>query len=722
MKKLIYTKLVVAILIVVNLSAYSQVKTKIFEAGVPNTLIPAKDIPRNERSITAPVEFEKLKNLVKTGKEVTTDYKYSFALPVNVDIDVLTAAKVIEKDSLIVYVLTIKAYSALNVSVHFNEFYLSPNALLSIYTNHELTDSITAKENNQNKVWATRVYQGNTMNIVLKVPLKEKGFSALRINQINFGYRKFGNDFFGNPGTSAPCNRNVVCPEGTGWENERNSVALIVSGGVTSCTGALIMNTCNTNIPYLLTAEHCLDANVQNWVFQFQTWSTTCIGDNGWREDVQFNGCQLRANNGATDFALLELNQIPPTNSGIFYAGWSRDANPATSATGIHHPSGDLMKISRDIDPVISVTYPGSGGNNHWRATFDQGIVQHGSSGSSLFDQNHRVVGQLHGNQNNTCAIGDNNCFCNQLPVGEYGRFDISWTGGGTNATRLSNWLDPTNSGALTTNTTNISLLTNSGTYYIAGDNTVCATSNDYIITNLPAGANVQWQASPSGIVTINSPNSTQTTLTKNSSGNITLTAIITNTCGGPTTVTKEVRVGGYSSSDYQISGPSIACNNQEVYFSITPTLIGATGYAWFWPSDWTYIAGNNSNYLTLRTGTSSGVVGVRVANACDAGGSPATKYVQVNNCGYGFTASPNPTNNTLTVQAVDGKGQPSKDPAQKFYELQITDKSGVIKKQFKYAGGLQQTSINLSPLPANLYFLRVWDGKAWTSLQIFKQ
>jgi hypothetical protein len=137
MKKLIYTKLVVAILIVVNLSAYSQVKTKIFEAGVPSTLIPAKDIPRNERSITAPVEFENLKNLVKTGKEVTTDYKYSFALPVNVDIDVLKAAKVIEKDSFIVYALTIKAYSALNVSVHFNEFYLSPNALLSIYTNHE---------------------------------------------------------------------------------------------------------------------------------------------------------------------------------------------------------------------------------------------------------------------------------------------------------------------------------------------------------------------------------------------------------------------------------------------------------------------------------------------------------------------------------------------------------------------------------------------------------
>jgi len=39
--------------------------------------------------------------------------------------------------------------------------------------------------------------------------------------------------------------------------------------------------------------------------------------------------------------------------------------------------------------------------------------------------------------------VSDNPCHCQQTPIGEYGRFDISWNGGGTNDTRLSNWLDP---------------------------------------------------------------------------------------------------------------------------------------------------------------------------------------------------------------------------------------------------------------------------------------
>ena len=83
---------------------------------------------------------------------------------------------------------------------------------------------------------------------------------------------------------------------------------------------------------------------------------------------------------------------------------------------------------------------------------------------------------------------------------------------------------------------------------------------------------------------------------------------------------------------------------------------------------------------------------------------------------------SPNPTSSTMTVQVVDEKGVLSKDPKEKFYELQITDKIGAVKKQFKYASGLKQTNINLSTLPSDLYFLRIWDGKIWTSMEIIKK
>jgi hypothetical protein len=147
------------------------------------------------------------------------------------------------------------------------------------------------------------------------------------------------------------------------------------------------------------------------------------------------------------------------------------------------------------------------------------------------------VVGQLSGNPN---TMGN---YCAEQ-IGEYGRFDLSWTGGGTNSTRLSNWLDPSNSGAMTTNTTNVSALIPT-TFSISGDNLFCTTSNPYTIPNLPAGSIVSWSTTPTGIATPGTPNSTQTTLIKSANGVITLTATITNACGGPITLTKNNIVVG---------------------------------------------------------------------------------------------------------------------------------------------------------------------------------
>lgn len=229
----------------------------------------------------------------------------------------------------------------MNISVQFSDFVLSENAILSIYTRNELTDSITKKENNINNIWATRVYQGSEIIITLILPVSEKNKNSLKIGKVFFGYKQFGSSFFGNPGASATCNVNVVCAAGNGWEDERNSVALIVVDGFEQCTGTLVMNTCGTNIPYLLTANHCLGAgNVQNWVFQFQTWSNICTPNGTFREDIQFNGSTLKANNCELDFALLEMSQTPAANSGITYAGWSRSSTPPTSGATLHHPQG----------------------------------------------------------------------------------------------------------------------------------------------------------------------------------------------------------------------------------------------------------------------------------------------------------------------------------------------------------------------------------------------
>ena len=52
------------------------------------------------------------------------------------------------------------------------------------------------------------------------------------------------------------CNHDVLCPLGVGWEDQINSVAMIIVGGSGSCTGVLVNNTSNDGTPYFLSANH----------------------------------------------------------------------------------------------------------------------------------------------------------------------------------------------------------------------------------------------------------------------------------------------------------------------------------------------------------------------------------------------------------------------------------------------------------------------------------
>ena len=108
---------------------------------------------------------------------------------------------------------------------------------------------------------------------------------------------------------------------------------------------------------------------------------------------------------------------------------------------GIHHPAGDIKKVSRENDPLISTTFGSCPANSHWGVTgWDEGVTEGGSSGSPLFDQNHRIVGQLHG--------GASACGAASLSD-EYGKMSYSWNPQNSDSTnQLKYWLDPHQSNA----------------------------------------------------------------------------------------------------------------------------------------------------------------------------------------------------------------------------------------------------------------------------------
>ncbi len=129
------------------------------------------------------------------------------------------------------------------------------------------------------------------------------------------------------------------------------------------------------------------------------------------------------------------------------------------------------MKISFENDAPTQVSYESA---QCWRVIWNSGTTEGGSSGSPLFNQDHRIVGQLYGG-NASCS--------NTSGHDNYGRFNISWNRG------LSDFLDPNNTGAMTTNTIAIP--------YISGPTHVCYTSSKtFTLVNMPAGATVNWTKS----------------------------------------------------------------------------------------------------------------------------------------------------------------------------------------------------------------------------------
>ena len=373
--------------------------------------------------------------MMRFGKEFTVDLNLAEL-----------ASKTILPSGDVVYQYGIECPNAVSVNLVFDKFYLPTGSKLFITdaNSNEFIGAYTSFNNNQNNMLGTEILYTSKVIVELVEPKNAIGTSQLVIGTIVSGFRNLDvmmkalND-------AGNCHYDANCPQGAAWVNQKNSVAMMVNGGG-FCTGALVNNTSGTIIPYFLSANHC-GTNPGGWVFRFRWESpsgqTVCgTGANSVNgpETMNVNGGILRASYAGSDVTLTELNTAPNPAWGIYYSGWDNSGAAVSSAVGIHHPSGDIKKISFENSALTSGSWGGTPANSHWHCPgWDLGVTEPGSSGSPLFDQNHRVIGQLHG--------GASACGASDLSD-EYGKFSVSWTGNATNSTRLSNWLDPSNTGA----------------------------------------------------------------------------------------------------------------------------------------------------------------------------------------------------------------------------------------------------------------------------------
>lgn len=339
------------------------------------------------------------------------------------------------------------APNAVSLNFGFSEFRLPEGARLDITSadGSQFIRSFTSEDNNVNNELWTPVILSDDVIVTLTAPAQSVSDVRLTIGTVGQGFRKFSE----STQKSGSCNVDVACTDSRGWEKEINSVAVISTGGSTFCTGFMVNNTANDGKPLFMTAAHCriTAATAPSLVAYWNYQASSCRGPRDGRLDQFTTGAVHLATFARSDFTIVKFNQAPRPEFGVRFAGWDRSGADATKATAIHQPSTDEKAISFETDGTDITSYGGSsvpGDGTHVRVPdWNVGTTEPGSSGSPLFDQNHRVIGQLHGG----------GAACGNDQPDFYGRLFTSWEGGGTAATALKTHLDPINSGAMAIDT-----------------------------------------------------------------------------------------------------------------------------------------------------------------------------------------------------------------------------------------------------------------------------
>jgi hypothetical protein len=402
-----------------------------------------------ERKVLPKIDIERLlADDLARGKDPQHPGPLRFAVAANVAFNLEKSGTWLTLRDGRLWRLRIQSPGAKSLNLGFTRYEMPEGAKLWVYDpkHAHVEGPYTSRHRSQKGSLWTPVIEGDEIVVEVFVPTGASQ-PVIEIGRVNQGYRELKAGLFGQ--SEGTCNNDVICAVGDPWRNQIPAVAVYTisnSGGSAGCTGTLLNDVPQDNRNFFLSANHCLENNgdpasvVVTWNFESATCGTHGPGS---MADNQ-TGTTLRANNAASDFALFELNQAPDPNFHVRYAGWDASGSVPAATVGIHHPSLDVKAISfsntqPDTTAYNSPTHDPAG--DHWRVLWDSGVTEQGSSGSCLFETTHnRCIGQLHGGPS----------MCNGADLHDYyGRFSVSWTGGGTAATRLSDWLDPGSTGTL---------------------------------------------------------------------------------------------------------------------------------------------------------------------------------------------------------------------------------------------------------------------------------
>lgn len=407
------------------------------------------DKPNLEQVIEEDIENDKQNKMMRFGV-ILPIYKDFFELA--------DKTQTAEAD---IWTLCVEVEDAEALIFYSDEFQLPRSGKFFVY-NPERTKvlgAFTHRNNNEFNTFATEYVEGDKIILEYYQPHSEKEQAQIELTEVGYAYRgitKLSSEYR----SSGDCNVNVNCSEGDNYRNQQRGVCRIQirisSQYIGWCTGTLVNNTNYDLKPYLLSAAHCIEdvastSYYSQFVFYFKYENSGCsVTASEPSRSRSVTGTSVKAYDNTyagsgSDFALMLLSDDIPQSYNPYWCGWDKRNTAVNNGVGIHHPSGDVKKISTFNTRIQSASY-GSNNATHWYVDWAEtengwGIMEGGSSGSALFNTDGRIIGTLTGGASG-CDVSAS------YKYDLYGKMSWHWSSNGsTNSRKLDHWLDPNETG-----------------------------------------------------------------------------------------------------------------------------------------------------------------------------------------------------------------------------------------------------------------------------------
>ncbi len=386
--------------------------------------------------------------------------RFGVILPCKVDF--FSQAEKTSTEEGIIYRLAVEVPEAQALIFYSERFVLPEKGKFFVYNadHSKVLGAFSAFNNHELQTFATEYVEGEKMILEYFEPKGCTEQALIDITEIGYAYRDIPEKLSDEYRSSGSCNVNVNCSEGENFRKQQRAVVRIQlklsSYYIGWCTGTLLNNTNYDYSPYLLTAAHCISdvestSYYSQFVFYFKYETSGCTNSSSEpSRSKSLTGASRKAfdnsyGNTGSDFCLMLLNDEIPQSYDPFWCGWDRRNTAVTQGVCIHHPSGDVKKISTFNSRLQSVTFDTD--PTHWQVQWVEtdngfGVTEGGSSGSALFNSYGQVIGDLTGGSS-ACDVAD------AYKLDYYGKFYWSWDqNGSANSRKLKPWLDPANTGA----------------------------------------------------------------------------------------------------------------------------------------------------------------------------------------------------------------------------------------------------------------------------------